>query len=214
MYVQKDLKFDFLYRFRDSLWKYTDNSLEIIKQKLNHLGFNEMEQKHLEDIHNFIERHSLGVSISNLMVNYLALSTREISTLRLFTHFQAEFPYENFLFKALNILSSEYLIKRVGISCFMYVHKNHIRSWVVHTFNLKRLDRENIGGSTSAIKRSFNQEESISSEESCEIKSKRCKTISGDGHSEERNKRTPKPVRRFDATQLEKENSSTNLKER
>ncbi|XP_037828780.1 general transcription factor 3C polypeptide 1 isoform X2 [Lucilia sericata] len=177
----------------DSLWKYTDNSLDNVKQKRDDLGFNEMEQKHLEEIHNFIERHTLGVSISHLM---------------------SEFPYENFLFKALHILSSEFLIKRVGISSFMYVHKNHIRSWVVHTFNLKRLDRENIGGSTSAIKRSCQQEEYTTSEEMCEIKSKRSKTTVGDVHSEERTKRTPKPVRRFDATQLENENSSTNLKER
>lgn len=28
-----------------------------------------MEQEHLKEIHNFIEKHTLGVSISDLMVN-------------------------------------------------------------------------------------------------------------------------------------------------
>lgn len=100
-------------------------------------------------------------------------------------------------------------MKRVGISSFMYVHKNHIRSWVVHTFNLKRLDRENIGGSTSALKRSYNQDDT---EECSEIKAKKSKTSTCDENIDERNKRTPKPVKRFDSTQVESPN--TNLKER
>ncbi|KAM7349164.1 general transcription factor 3C polypeptide 1 isoform 1-T4 [Cochliomyia hominivorax] len=172
---------------QESLWKYTENSLDNIKEKLDNLGFNEMQQKHLEEIHNFIERHTLGVSISHLMI---------------------EFPYENFLFKALNLLSYEFIIKRVGISSFMYVHKNHIRPWVVHTFNLKRLDRENMGGITSSIKRSYNQIDNASSDDGSETKAKKSKTVC----DEEPSKRITKPVKRFDDTNLEI--ASTNLKQR
>lgn len=93
----------------------------------------------------------------------------------------------------------------------MYVHKNHIRSWVIHTFNLKRLERENIGGSSTAIKRICNQDENISSEEICEIKSKRPKTTFDDNKCK---KRMPKPVRRYDTTELDNESSNISPKER
>lgn len=36
-----------------------------------------------------------------------------------------------------------------------------MRHWVVHTFNLKRLERENIGGTTAALKRTLEKTDSI-----------------------------------------------------
>lgn len=100
----------------------------------------------------------------------------------------------------------------------MYVHKNHIRPWVVHTFNLKRLDRENLGGSTTAIKRSYNNNELSNSEENCESKSKRRKTESEENSIEENelrtSKRISKPVKRFDETLNENEATSSNPNER
>lgn len=96
----------------------------------------------------------------------------------------------------------------------MYVHKNHIRSWVVHSFNLKRLDRENIGGSATAIKRTWNQDENIKFDEDYDVKSKRSNTVNNDSSCDEQLKRNPKPVRRFDSSELEKESSGINTKER
>lgn len=100
----------------------------------------------------------------------------------------------------------------------MYVHKNHIRPWVVHTFNLKRLDRENLGGSTTAIKRTYNNNELSSSEENCDSKSKRRKTESEENSTEENelrtSKRVSKAVKRFDETLNENESSSSNPNER
>lgn len=39
-----------------------------MQDKLADCGFNKMEQKHLEEIHDFIEKHKLGVSIIDLLV--------------------------------------------------------------------------------------------------------------------------------------------------
>lgn len=120
--------------------------------------------------------------------------------------------------KALKILSAEFIIKRVGVTSLMYVHKNHIRPWVVHTFNLKRIDRENLGGSTTAIKRSYNNDERLNLEESCDLKSKRRKTENEENIEEENElrttKRISKPVKRFDETLHENDASSSNLNER
>lgn len=96
----------------------------------------------------------------------------------------------------------------------MYVHKNHIRSWLVHTFNLKRLDRENMGGSTTALKRALSLEKSGSCEEDDELPIKKARTISTENNSEERRKRVQKPVNRYDASTSKKENSSTFIEER
>lgn len=69
-----------------------------------------------------------------------------------------------------------------------------------------------MGGSTSALKRSYNQDDVMNSEECSEIKAKRSKTFAVDENNDDRSKRMPKPVKRFDPTQLESPN--TNLKER
>lgn len=104
----------------------------------------------------------------------------------------------------------------------MYVHKNHIRQWVVHTFNLKRLDRENMGTSTAALKRTYDQMISGHEEDSCtnteEPQAKRLNSEqnSNDGSSEEQNsittKRVSKPVHRFDP--MEADSMSINPKEK
>lgn len=77
----------------------------------------------MEEILVYIEERSLGVE---------GLELRRI------------FPFGKFLFDALHELEAHDLIKRVGVSSHMYVHKNHIRNWVVHTFHMKRLERERI----------------------------------------------------------------------
>lgn len=110
----------------------------------------------------------------------------------------------------MDLLCSDYLIKRVGIYSFMYVHKNHIRSWVVHTFNLKRLDRENMGGSTAALKRNY---ESLTNpiensfEEVVENAPYKLQKVEEDANQSEQpstsrpSKRIVKPVKRFMATE-------------
>lgn len=57
-----------IFNYSESFWKYTENNINDINIKQKNLGFNEMEIKHLEEIHNFIQNHSLGVSLSTLMV--------------------------------------------------------------------------------------------------------------------------------------------------
>lgn len=104
----------------------------------------------------------------------------------------------------------------------MYVHKDHIRSWVVHTFNLKRLDRENMGGSTKALKRSFSQmitanKDESNLEEKQEINPKRSKTASDEDDCDEATcssqKRISKPAKLFDDAE-KNEISSVNPKDR
>uniref|UniRef100_A0A1B0AFE8 B-block_TFIIIC domain-containing protein n=1 Tax=Glossina pallidipes TaxID=7398 RepID=A0A1B0AFE8_GLOPL len=173
----------------ETLWKYTDFDIGMTREKSRQLGFNEIEQKRLVEIHDYIENHNLGVTVTELM---------------------SKFPYIEFLQKSLDLLCSDYLIKRVGIYSFMYVHKNHIRSWVVHTFNLKRLERENMGGSTAALKRNYetltnsienNFEEVVESPPY-----KLQKVDEGANQSEQPStsrpsKRVVKPVKRFMATE-------------
>lgn len=82
----------------------------------------------------------------------------------------------------------------------MYTHKNHIRQWLVQTFNLKRLDRENIGGSTAALKRSytiFSNEEKDKKEAEEEIPTKQIRLDGDNGdnyatRSTTRHERSPR----------------------
>lgn len=59
--------------------------------------------------------------------------------------------------RALEFLIEISLIGRAGMECFVFVHKKHMRPWVVQTFSLKRLEMENMGGTTSALKRTLNK---------------------------------------------------------
>lgn len=90
----------------------------------------------------------------------------------------------------------------------MYVHKNHVRSWVVHTFNLKRLDRENMGSSTAAIKRTYEQstheEEASCSSNGQQNEAKRiCTEDADEPENNLPDKRLSKPVKRFDSEKKE-----------
>lgn len=60
------------------------------------------------------------------------------------------FPLGEFLVEALQQLEAHDLIKRVGVASCMYVHKAHMRNWVVHTFHIKRLERERVQNQVSA----------------------------------------------------------------
>ncbi|XP_075148767.1 general transcription factor 3C polypeptide 1 [Haematobia irritans] len=170
----------------DCYWRYTDNNLIDLKCKLEEHGFTALEQKHLDEICNFIEKHKFGVSYMDLL---------------------KEFPYEEFLLRSLQFLSSEYLIKRVGVANFMYVHKNHMRSWVVHTFNLKRLERENMG---STHKRTYDQmlsADQAEDEDSGELaKRSRLECDEGQVNDEQSiatGKRISRPVHRFEPGEIE-----------
>ncbi|XP_067640632.1 general transcription factor 3C polypeptide 1 isoform X2 [Eurosta solidaginis] len=165
----------------ESHWKYTDNTLEAIKPKLNKLGFTAMEQQHVEDLLRYIESHKLGVPVTELM---------------------REFPYIQFLSRALRILSDHYLIKRVGIATMMYVHKSNIRPWVVHTFHMKRLERENLGpDGYLSLKRSakIGEEDNDAIEDANSSKRPKLSNNSSDSTQDEpsTSKRIPKPVQRF-----------------
>lgn len=56
--------------FSEAYWKYNDKTLNCVKARMIESNFSDMEQKHLEEIHNFIEKHKLGVSILDLLVNW------------------------------------------------------------------------------------------------------------------------------------------------
>ncbi|XP_017476820.1 PREDICTED: general transcription factor 3C polypeptide 1 isoform X1 [Rhagoletis zephyria] len=173
----------------ESHWKYTDNTFEVLKPKLIKLGFTAMEQQHVEDLLKYIETHKLGVSVIDL---------------------KREFPYAQFLSRAIRILSEHYLVKRVGIDTMMYVHKSHIRPWVVHTFHLKRLEREKLGpDGTLTLKRKItsgdcseneNMDEEGSDEPEEASSSKRAKLANDVGataEDQQLSKRVSKPVNRF-----------------
>lgn len=64
--------------FRDATWNYNETCLANIKEKIESFGFSRTEQKHLEEIHNFIEKHELGVSMDCLMVNFSISFTKKL----------------------------------------------------------------------------------------------------------------------------------------
>ncbi|EDW88305.1 general transcription factor 3C polypeptide 1 isoform X1 [Drosophila yakuba] len=114
---------------KTTYWQYTENSFESLRPKLHESGFDDRAIRHMEDILCHIEKHSLGVK---------GLELRRI------------FPLGDFLLETLHLLADHNLIKRVGIVSVMYVHKNHIRNWVVHTFHIKRLEREKVQTTVAA----------------------------------------------------------------
>ncbi|XP_014095965.2 general transcription factor 3C polypeptide 1 [Bactrocera oleae] len=188
----------------ESHWKYTENTFEALKPKLSKLGFNAMEQQHVEDLLRFIEARKLGVPVTDLL---------------------REFPYAQFLSRALRLLSEHYLVKRVGVATMMYVHKTHIRPWVVHTFHLKRLEREKLGpDGTVSLKRgasdavpstSDNAEVADSDDADGPGASKRAKLadvarVSAD--DQRISKRVPKPVKRFESASKEGKNKEKESK--
>ncbi|XP_017132479.1 general transcription factor 3C polypeptide 1 [Drosophila elegans] len=104
-------------------WKYTENTFDTLRPVLHERGFDARAIRHMEDILKHIEQQPLGAK---------GLELRRI------------FPLGDFLLETLHLLADHDLIKRVGIVGHMYVHKNHIRNWVVHTFHIKRLEREKV----------------------------------------------------------------------
>ncbi|XP_037936910.1 general transcription factor 3C polypeptide 1 [Teleopsis dalmanni] len=169
----------------ESHWKYTENTFQMLLSTLNEENFNELDKNYLKDIHDFIETEKLGVTVSALM---------------------QKFPDQQLLYRALKILSDFYLIKRVGISTFVYVHKTHIRDWLVLTFHIKRLDREKLGdtNTTKVLKRP-RTEENDEFDSGDSGSNKKQKTTENEETSSDTSqmqpsssKRLPKPVQPFD----------------
>ncbi|XP_034666416.1 general transcription factor 3C polypeptide 1 [Drosophila subobscura] len=104
-------------------WHYTEKTFETLLPALKERNYDSNAIRHMEDILNYIERQPLGVP---------AMELRET------------FPLGDFLLEALHVLEDHELIKRVGVASHMYVHKRYIRNWVVHTFHIKRLERERV----------------------------------------------------------------------
>ncbi|KAH8266654.1 hypothetical protein KR018_006908 [Drosophila ironensis] len=104
-------------------WLYTENTFDTLRPNLQAKGFNASAIRHMEDIHDHIEKYPLGVQ---------GLELRRM------------FPLGDFLLESLRLLAEHNLIKRVGVASHMYVHKQHIRNWVVHTFHITRLERERV----------------------------------------------------------------------
>ncbi|XP_022220098.2 general transcription factor 3C polypeptide 1 [Drosophila obscura] len=104
-------------------WRYTENTVATLLPALKERCYDANAIRHMEDILNYIERQPLGVPAMEL---------------------RASFPLGDFLLEALHALADHDLIKRVGVASHMYVHKRHIRNWVVHTFHIKRLEREKV----------------------------------------------------------------------
>ncbi|XP_011181660.2 general transcription factor 3C polypeptide 1 [Zeugodacus cucurbitae] len=186
----------------ESHWKYTDNTFDALKPKLSKLGFNAMEQQHVEDLLRFIEARKLGVPVTELL---------------------REFPYAQFLSRALRLLSEHYLVKRVGVATLMYVHKTHIRPWVVHTFHLKRLEREKLGpdgtvslkrGASVAEPSTSGSTEVADSDEADEASASKKAKLAEDVKVEDQrvSKRVPKPVKRFESASKEGKNKEKDSK--
>lgn len=77
----------------------------------------------------------------------------------LFYFYKAKFPFpQSFLVRALEFLIERSIIGRAGVDTFQFVHKSHMRHWLVRTFNLKRLECENIGGAKAAVKRAASKD--------------------------------------------------------
>ncbi|KAH8248391.1 hypothetical protein KR032_005602 [Drosophila birchii] len=104
-------------------WKYTENTFETLQPILRERQYDSQAIRHMEDILNYIEQHQLGVQALQL---------------------RSTFPIGDFLLETLHLLADHNLVKRVGVSSHMYVHKKHIRNWVVHTFQITRLEREKL----------------------------------------------------------------------
>ncbi|XP_030377859.1 general transcription factor 3C polypeptide 1 [Scaptodrosophila lebanonensis] len=108
---------------KETYWNYTSNTFETLRPLLVQQKYDHQAILHIEDILKKIEQHPLGI---------------------MGTELRCVFPLGKFLLEALNLLANHHLIKRVGVANFVYVHKLHIRNWVVHTFHMKRLNRERV----------------------------------------------------------------------
>lgn len=107
----------------------------------------------------------------------------------------------------------------------MYVHKTNIRPWVVHTFHLKRLEREKLGpDGTVSLKRMASDSESgtsgnsgVADNDEADVAnaSKRPKLADDARVSAEDqriSKRVPKPVKRFESASKEGKNKEKDSK--
>lgn len=104
----------------------------------------------------------------------------------------------------MKILSDHGLIKRVGVASFVYVHKSHIRPWLVHSFHIKRLEKENMASKSSLKRKAEDVILDITNEDDDQpSSSKKAKENNG-----EMIKRVSKPVERFEAGT---DNSDVNL---
>ncbi|KAL7740438.1 hypothetical protein ACLKA6_013231 [Drosophila palustris] len=112
-----------------SYWRYTENTFDTLLPTLKAKDYDASAIQHMEEILVYIEQRPLGVMGTEL---------RRI------------FPFGKFLMDALHEMEAHYLIKRVGVASHMYVHKQHMRNWVVHTFHIKRLERERVQGLVAA----------------------------------------------------------------
>ncbi|XP_017857627.1 PREDICTED: general transcription factor 3C polypeptide 1 isoform X1 [Drosophila arizonae] len=112
-----------------SFWRYTDNSFETLLPTLEGLNYEAQAIQQVRDILEHIQEYPLGVEGVSL---------------------RRSFPLGEFLLEALQQLEAHDLIKRVGVASYMYVHKAHMRNWVVHTFHIKRLERERVQNRVSA----------------------------------------------------------------
>ncbi|XP_033150738.1 uncharacterized protein LOC108608402 [Drosophila busckii] len=104
-------------------WRYTDNTFETLLLTLEDKSYDQNAIRHMREILEHIEQRPLGVPGTEL---------------------RRSFPLGKFLLLALHELAEHDLIKRVGVANQMYVHKTHMRNWVVHTFHIKRLERERV----------------------------------------------------------------------
>ncbi|EDW03186.1 general transcription factor 3C polypeptide 1 [Drosophila grimshawi] len=105
-------------------WRYTDNTFESLLPTLEQeRNYDASAIQHVKDILEYIHERPLGAESVEL---------------------RRTFPFGNFLLEALHELEAHDLIKRVGVASHMYVHREHMRHWVVHTFHIKRLERERV----------------------------------------------------------------------
>ncbi|KAH8273917.1 hypothetical protein KR044_003413 [Drosophila immigrans] len=106
-----------------SYWRYTENTFETLLPALQVKNYDARTIQHMKEILEYIEQRPLGV---------VGLELRRI------------FPFNKLLLGMLHQLEGHDLVKRVGVLSHMYVHKLHMRHWVVHTFHITRLDRDRL----------------------------------------------------------------------
>ncbi|XP_068150528.1 general transcription factor 3C polypeptide 1 [Drosophila tropicalis] len=114
---------------RFTYWSYTENTFETLRPNLLTKNYDATSIEHMESILNYIEKQPLGV---------------------LCTELRDTFKLGSKLLQFLGELIDHALLKRVGVENHMYVHKEHIRNWVVHTFHIKRLEREKLQNEVAA----------------------------------------------------------------
>lgn len=159
----------------DACWKYTQNDLGSLRTLMTELRITEEEQDEVVRIYDFIKPHELGVAATDL---------------------GKRFPDLDFLKKAIKLLRQHYLVLRAGVSTFVYVQKNHVRHWVIHTRHIKRLDRESMGKlvpdgrqrPVAGQKRRAEDDVSVENEPSSSKQSR----------TNEEGRRKPRPIERYE----------------